>query len=286
MTTVDRILLWVIRALAAVSGVLVLLVSGFLILGAIPALRHVGATRFLLDPSWHPADPSTRATFGMLPMIVGSLAATLGAIVLVGPIGLASAIYCRFYAPAAVARWYRRIIELLAGIPSVVYGFWGLVFLVPLVMRLRPPGQCLLSGILILTFMILPTMSLIADAALGTVPAEILRGAAALGLGRWTIVRRVAMPACRSGLCTALILSTGRAIGETMVVLMVCGNVARMPRSVMDPVRTLTANIALELAYAQGDHRSALFVTGGLLLVLVLALVLSAELISGGRIHE
>ena len=173
-----------------------------------------------------------------------------------------------------MGRLYRRLIELLAGIPSVVYGFWGLVTLVPLIARVRPPGPSLLAGILILTIMILPTITLMAHAALAGVPKHYLQGAAALGLSRWATIRGVVFPAARSGLFTGVILETGRAIGETMAILMVCGNVVRTPHSLFDPIRTLTANIALEMGFALGDHRSALFVSG---------LLLTAMIVDAGR---
>ena len=166
-----------------------------------------------------------------------------------------------------------------------MYGFWGLVNLVPLIARIHPPGPSLLAGILILTIMILPTIALMADAALANVPQHYLRGAAALGLSRWATIRGVVFPAAKSGLFTGVILETGRAIGETMAVLMVCGNVVETPHSLFDPIRTLTANIALEMAFALGDHRSALFVSGLLLMAMIVALAVAAEIISKERIY-
>jgi phosphate transport system permease protein len=155
------------------------------------------------------------------------------------------------------------------------------VVLVPLISRIHPPGPSLLTGIFVLALMILPTIALVADTSLGNVPPSYLQGAAALGLGRWAIVRGVAMPAARAGLSTAVVLGTGRAIGETMAVLMVCGNVVQMPEGLFSPVRTLTANMALEMAYAMADHRSALFVSGLVLMALVGLLVAIAEGING-----
>ena len=182
-------------------------------------------------------------------------------------------------------RPYRRLIELLAGIPSVVYGFWGLVVLVPLIGAIHPPGPSLLAGIVILTIMILPTIALMADASLANIPQQYLRGAAALGLPRWATIRGVVFPAAKSGLFTGIILETGRAIGETMAILMVCGNVVQTPHSLFDPIRTLTANIAIEMAYALGDHRAALFVSGLVLMGMIAALVGAADWISRGRIY-
>jgi phosphate transport system permease protein len=269
----DAALLWTLRALAAVSGAIVLFIAYFLTTESLPVLRDVGVARFFSDPSWHPRAGATAGTFNLAPMVIGSLLATLGAILLAAPLGVASAVFCQYYASARLARLYRQLIGLLAGIPSVVYGFWGLVVLVPILRTLAPPGQSLLAGILILALMILPTVALIADGALANVPRAYLLGASALGLSRFSTIVRVALPAARSGLVTAAILGAGRAMGETMAILMVCGNVVALPGSVFDPVRTLTANIALEMAYAVGDHRSALFLTGLVLLVLVAALV-------------
>ena len=248
---------------------------------ALPVLRHVGVARFFTDPSWHPAE----GFYNLTPMLWGTLFAMVGSVLIATPLGLLSAVFCHYYAPPAVARPYRKLIELLAGIPSVVYGFWGLVVLVPLIEAIRPPGPSLLAGIVILTIMILPTIALMADASLINVPQQYVRGAAALGLSRWATLRGVVFPAAQSGLFTGVILETGRAIGETMAILMVCGNVVQTPHSLFDPIRTLTANIALEMAYALGDHRAALFVSGLVLMGMIAVLVGAADWISRGRIY-
>ncbi len=277
----DHLLVWGLRKLAAVAGTVLVLIVFFLLIEAFPALRHVGVWRFVSDPSWNPAE----GLYNLAPMIWATLFVMAGAVILATPIGMLSAIFCQFYAPSAVSRLYRRVIELLAGIPSVVYGFWGLVVLVPLIGRWHPPGPSLMAGVIILAIMILPTIALMADASLARVPQSYIQGAAALGLSRWATVRRVAIPAAKSGLFTGVILGAGRAIGETMAILMVCGNVVQTPHSLFDPVRTLTANIALEMSYALGDHRSALFVSGLVLMTLVVGLVASAEWVSRGRIY-
>lgn len=281
----DIPLLWALRCCAAIAGAIVLLIAGFLVIESLPALRHVGITRFFTDDSWHPAAVAAEGSYNLVPMLWGTLLAMAGAVLLATPLGIGSAVFCHYYAPSAIARIYRKFIELLAGIPSVVYGFWGLVVLVPLIRQWQPPGPSLLAGIIILTIMVLPTIALVADAAMASVPAEYLRGAAALGLSRWSIVRGIVFPTAKSGLLTGVMLETGRAIGETMAVLMVCGNVVRTPSRIFDPIRTLTANIALEMAYAVGDHRSALFVTGLILLMLIVTLVAAAEVLSKGRIY-
>ncbi|MEH2370044.1 phosphate ABC transporter permease subunit PstC [Nostoc sp.] len=277
----DFWLIWILRFLGVIAGAIALLIIVFLILESLPVLNHVGITRFFTDSSWNP----TAGLYNLFPMLLGTFLAMVGSVAIATPIGILSAVFCQFYAPPVMARLYRRLIELLAGIPSVVYGFWGLVVLVPMIGRIHPPGPSLLAGIAILTVMILPTIALVADASLAKVPTSYLRGAAALGLSRWATISRVVLPAAKSGLFTGLILETGRAIGETMAILMVCGNVVQMPKSIFDPIRTLTANIALEMAYATGDHRSALFVSGLVLMGMIVLLVAVAEVISQGKIY-
>jgi phosphate transport system permease protein len=277
----DGILVWILRGAAVVSGAVALLIAIFLVLESLPVLRDVGLGRFFTDPSWHP----TEGLYGLAPMLWGTLFAMAGSVLVATPLGILSAVFCQYYAPPRVARTYRRLIELLAGIPSVVYGLWGLMVLVPLIGRLQPPGPSLLAGISVLSIMILPTIALSADAALANVPSEYWRGAAALGISRWSTIRHVVFPSAKSGLFTGVILGSGRAIGETMAILMVCGNQIQTPRSIFDPVRTLTANIGLEMAYAMGSHRSALFVSGLILLAMIVVLVAGAEWISRGRIY-
>lgn len=268
----DRALAWTLRACAALSGALALIIAAFVAREAAPLLLRSGPAAFL-GVGWSP----TSARYGLSPMIAGTLATSMGAVLLAAPAGLLSAIFARFYAPGPVASAYRRSVELLAGIPSVVYGFWGLVVLVPLINRVRPPGTSLLAGAIILALMILPTVALTAEAALAAVPPEQLRAAAALGFSRWGAIWGVAIPAARAGVLTGVLLAVGRALGETMAMVLVCGNVVRVPSSVFDPVRTLTANVALEMAYATGDHRAALYVSGLMLLGVVAALAAAAD---------
>ena len=161
--------------------------------------------------------------------------------------------------------------------PSVVFGFWGLLVLVPWIARLAPPGASVLAGMLVLALMILPLVALTADAALAQVPQQYLRGAAAMGLSRWGTIRKITLPVAMPGILSGVVLQTGRALGETMAVLMVSGNVVQVPSSWFQPVRTLTANIALEMSYAVDQHRTALFVSGLLLLILTIVLVVIAD---------
>lgn len=277
----DRQLAALLHGCALVAAAIVLLILLFLVKESWPVLRHLPLTRFLTDASWHPVD----GLYKLTPMLSATLYSTLGALLLATPLGIASALFSRYYAPLFLAGCYRRLIELLAGIPSVVYGFWGLITLAPLIGRLHSPGVSLLTAILVLTLMILPTVALTADAALAAVPVAYLHGAAALGLSRWGLISGVSLPAARSGIIAGTLLAAGRAIGETMAVLMVAGNVVQQPQSLFDPVRTLTANIALEMAYATGEHRAALFASGLALMVMVLVLVGTAELFSKERHH-
>lgn len=264
------------------AGAIALLITLFLISESLPVLNHIGFTRFFTDSSWNPS----AGLYNLWPMLLGTILAMGGSVLIATPIGILSAVFLQFYAPPYVAGLYRRTIELLAGIPSVVYGFWGLVVLAPLIGKIHPPGQSLLAGIAILTVMILPTVALTSYASLTKVPVSYIQGAAALGLSRWATIYKVVLPAAKSGLFTGLILETGRAIGETMAILMVCGNVVQVPKTLFDPIRTLTANIALEMAYATSDHRSALFVSGLVLMGLITLLVVVAEVISQGKIYQ
>lgn len=257
------------------SGTVVVGIVLFVLWQAWPALQAVGPLRFVTDAGWHPlAQPGQ---FNLLPMLTASIAVTAGAMLLAGSLGLLTAIFMTDYAPPALARLLRGVVELLAGVPSVVYGLWGLVTLVPLLAAWQPPGASLLAGILVLALMILPTMTLASHAAICGVAAEHRLTAAALGFSCAGSLWGVLLPAARGGLCGALLLATARALGETMAMLMVTGNVVRTPDSLFAPVRTLTANIALELAYAMDWHRAALFVGGLLLTALVLALVRMAR---------
>lgn len=281
--TADRVLDRGLGAVAVLAGSVVVLIVVFLAVESSGALASVGPARFLTDDGWFPSGgPGGR--FGLAPMLAATILSTLGALLLATPAGVAVAVFCRFLAPPALASPVHRTVELLAGVPSVVYGFWGLVTLVPILQRLRPPGQSLLAGLLILGLMVLPTVALMSEVALRSVPRPLLLGAAALGLDRWATVRDVALPTALPGIASGVLLAAARALGETMAVLMVCGNVVQMPASVFDPVRSLTANIALEMAYATAHHRSALFVTGLALTGLVVALIAVIERLHRGAV--
>ena len=205
-------------------------------------------------------------------MIISSFV-TFGALVVGGPLALACAIYLSEYAGKRLKMFLKPSLELLAGIPSVVYGFLGVIYIVPFVREyFGGSGFSLLAASLVLGIMILPTITSISFDALMSVPPAYREGSFAMGATKWQTIARVIVPAARSGILAAFILGMGRAIGETMAVIMVAGNALKIPTSLLDPLRPLTSNIALELAYATGDHRSSLFSTGVVLLVIIMAL--------------
>lgn len=275
----DALLKFVLRAFALFSAAILLLIVAFVIKESTPAISEVGASRFMTDEHWSPSGDTQPEQFQIGPMMAASLLVTAGSVMLAVPLGIGTAVFTVFHAPRSLRVLTLRIIELLAGIPSVVYGLWGLVVLVPLIASWNPPGASLLAGIIVLSIMILPTVALLTVAALEQVPLSLIRSSVALGFRPAGSLRKVILPAAKSGIATAIVLAIARAIGETMAVLMVCGNVIQMPESVFDPVRTLTANIALEMAYALDTHRSALFVSGLVLIAIVAALVLCTEAI-------
>ena len=273
----DRALAVVLFSSAALAASLVLLILYFVFGEARSALAQQGLAAFFTDTGWHPTD----GEFGLLPMAAATLATTLGALVLAAPLGIGAGLFNALVAPKSVARFHRALVEVLAGIPSVVFGLWGLVVLVPLIGGAEHSGQGLFAASVVLALMILPTIALTTEAALERVPAELLAGAAALGLGPVARARRVALPATRRGVIAGLVLATGRAIGETMAVLMVAGNVVAWPAGLREPLRTLTGNIALEMGYATAEHRSVLFACGLVLMLAVALLVILAGLFGG-----
>ncbi len=254
-------------ALSAISVLAIITV--FIFEQGTPIMFRYGFRSFLLGQDWYPSEKS----FGLLPMIVGSLMVTFGALVIGVPLGLASAIFLTEFSHRRLARILKPVIELLAGIPSVVYGFIGLMFLVPFIRdKFGGPGLSVLAASVILGIMILPTVISIAIDSIRAVPDSYREGSIALGATRWQTVRMVVLPAARSGIIAGIILGMGRAIGETMAVIMVAGNAADIPGSILAPVRTLTSNIALEMAYASGEHREALFATGVILFIIIMIL--------------
>jgi phosphate ABC transporter permease protein PstC len=273
---VERVLF--LLALSSISSLVIITI--FIFEEGLPLIFHTGFKDFIFSTHWAP----TKGYFGIGAMIVSSLLVTLGAMVLGVPLGLACAIVLAEFCSERLRRLLKPTLELLAGIPSVVYGFLGVIWLVPLIRNhLGGPGLSLLAAAVILGIMILPTVISISIDALTAVPDIYRDGSIALGATEWQTVRRVVLPAASSGIITAIILGMGRAIGETMAVIMVAGNALKIPTSILDPVRTLTSNIALELGYASGRHREALFATGIVLFVIIMILNLSATLIARRR---
>lgn len=262
----------------ALSSLSVLaLITGFIFVQGMPIIAKVGVLDFVFGMNWAP----TQGEFGIFPMIIGSVSVTLGAAVLGVPIGLCCSIFLFEFAPAALRNLFRPAIQLLAGIPSVVYGFWGLIFIVPAIRNyLGGPGLSILAGSIILAIMILPTIISISEISLLALPRQYKEGALALGLTHWQTIRTLLLPAAKSGIVAAIILGIGRAIGETMAVIMVLGNAVAVPQSILDPVRTLTTNIGIEMGYASGEHQQALFATGIVLFVIIMILNSLAQYIA------
>jgi phosphate ABC transporter permease protein PstC len=267
-----------VTALSAISGLA--LITAFIFKEGLPIMLRVGLGRFILSSDWYP----TEGEFGIFPMIVGSLAVTAGAMVIGVLFGLGCAVLLTQFAPPRLVSVLKPSIELLAGIPSVVYGFLGVGILVPLIREnLGGPGLSVLAASIVLGIMVLPTITSISVDALQAVPRSYREGSIALGATVWQTTHRVVLRAARSGIVAAVILGMGRAVGETMAVIMVAGNTLDVPQSILDPVRTLTSNIALEMGYAAGDHRKALFATGVVLFVIIMILNTIALAVSGRR---
>ncbi|OGP54010.1 MAG: phosphate ABC transporter permease subunit PstC [Deltaproteobacteria bacterium RBG_13_52_11] len=262
---IEKILL-----LVALSSIAVLaLITFFIFEQGLPLIWKIGPKAFILGQKWIPS----KGLFGIFPMIVSSFLVTLGALSLGIPLGLACTIFLCEWSPPSVGTVLRPAIQLLAAIPSVIYGFWGLVVLVPLVRNyLGGPGLSILSGSVILGFMILPTIISISEDSLKALPPSYKEGALALGATHWQTIWRVLIPAARSGIVASIILGMGRAIGETMAMIMILGNAVKMPTSFLDSARTLTTNIGIEMGYASGAHRQALFATGVILFIIIMLL--------------
>ncbi|MDQ7794432.1 MAG: phosphate ABC transporter permease subunit PstC [bacterium] len=266
--------------LAALSTLLALvLIAIFILAEGLPLILHEGPARFILGRRWAPGD----GDYGIGNLLAGTAWVTAGALLIGVPLGLSIAVFLCEVAPPPLAPFLKPAVELLAAIPSVVYGFVGLVTLVPLIRtHLGGPGFSVLACSLVLGVMILPTIASVTYDSLRAVPSAYREGSLALGAARWQTITRVLIPAARPGILAGIILGTGRALGETMAVLMVAGNALRAPTSPLDPVRTLTGNIALEMGYAAGEHRQALFATGVVLFLVIFSVnVVARALVRG-----
>jgi phosphate ABC transporter permease protein PstC len=263
----DRLVKWILMALAFTALTSLLLIAIFIFKEGVPFIARTGLDDFLLSADWRPQ----AGCFGIYPMIVASLLVTLGAMLVGAPLGIACAVFLNEFVPKPVTRVIKPTIELLAGIPSVVYGFIGVVVVAPLIRsQFGGPGLSMLCAALILGIMVLPTIISISTDVLASVPNSFREGALALGATRWQSVRLVVLKAARSGIVAAVILGMGRAIGETMAVIMVAGNTVQIPRSALDSVCTLTAKIAIEMGSATGLHRQALFAIGVVLFLMIM----------------
>jgi phosphate transport system permease protein len=272
--TKEHFVRWVLMLFALSSLLFLFLIFIFILYEGLPLFLGVGFKNIILGFKWAP----TKGFFGIFPMIVSSFLVTFGALVIGAPMGLSCAIYLSEYSGKKLKMFLKPALELLAGIPSVVYGFLGVVYIVPVVRNtLGGSGFSLLSTSIILGVMILPTVISISFDSLVSVPRTYREGSFAMGATKWQTIYKVIIPAAKSGILASFILGMGRAIGETMAVIMVAGNALKIPTSVLDPLRTLTGNIALELAYASGDHRRGLFSTGVVLLVIIMVLNYTAN---------
>ncbi|WP_283674432.1 phosphate ABC transporter permease subunit PstC [Butyricicoccus sp. Marseille-Q5471] len=262
---------------ALVSILAVVLICVFLFANGVPAMQKIGLDNFLLGTTWKPGND----LYGILPMILGSVYITAGAIVVGVPIGLLTAIFMAFYCPKRIYGFLKPCTELLAGIPSIVYGFFGMVIIVPLIRDIAAffgrdiSGSSILAASILLGIMILPTIIGVSEAALRAVPGSYYEGSVAMGATHERAVFSVVLPAAKSGVLASIVLGIGRAIGETMAVIMVAGNQPRVTGDMLKGIRTMTANIVTEMGYAADLHREALIATGVVLFVFILIINLS-----------
>lgn len=267
--------------LAAISSILIMfLIIAFVFLEGLPAMTTIGPLNFIFGTDWSP----TNGYYGVFPMILGSLGIMALSLIMAVPFAVLGAIFISEMAPKNMRRILKPTIQTLAGIPSVIYGFFGLIVLVPIMREtFGGSGFSMLAASLILTIMILPTILSISEDAIRSVPLEYKEASLALGATHWQTIKNVIFQAALPGIVTGIILGMGRAIGETMAVIMVAGNVALIPSSIFDPVRALTSNIALEMGYAMGLHYEALFATGIVLLGMIIVLLIIANWINYKR---
>ncbi len=286
----DRIVKWILLFTALSSIFIVFLIILFTLMRAWDSIEHIGIKHMLTQLIWRP----NKEIYGLVPMITGSVLATIGSVVIGVPFSIGAAILLAEIAPEGIHKIIRPAIELLAGIPSVIYGLFGMVVLAPIIRLIDVPkntGYGLLNASIVLAIMIIPTITNITEDAIRAVPESYKKGSLGLGATRWQTIWRVIIPAARSGIVAAVILGIGRALGETMALIMVIGNSVSMPSPLtdnpltifLDTARTLTGNIAVEITYAAGDHRSALFFTGILLFIMIIIVNAVARLLMKER---
>lgn len=273
----ERVMQIVFLIAACISILAVALICIYLFANGLPAIFEIGPLNFLLGTDWRPnADH-----YGIFPMILGSIYVTAGAIIVGVPLGLLAAIFMAKFCPKPLYKFLKPAVDLLAGIPSIVYGFFGLMVVVPLMQQLFPntSGKSILTASVLLGIMILPTIIGVSESAIRAVPDSYYEGALALGASHERSVFFVTVPAAKSGIMAGIILGVGRAIGETMAVIMIAGNQPQIPDSLLDGVRTLTGNIVMEMGYSTGLHREALIATGVVLFVFILIINLLFSII-------
>ena len=266
-------------ALASIAAVV--LICLFLFANGIPAMKEIGLLNFLTGAKWKPGND----IYGILPMILGSIYITAGAVVIGVPVGLLTAIFMAFYCPKKLYGLLKPCTELLAGIPSIVYGFFGMVVIVPCIRTVAAlfgadiSGSSILAASVLLGIMILPTVIGVSEAALRAVPSAYYEGAVAMGARHERAIFTVMLPAAKSGVLAGVVLGIGRAIGETMAVIMVAGNQPRLTGNMLKGIRTMTANIVMEMGYATGLYREALIATGVVLFVFILIINLTFSIL-------
>ena len=292
----EKVMQGVFFIAACTSVLAVALICVFLFANGIPAMKEIGLVNFIAGEMWKP----NNKIFGIFPMIIGSIYVTAGAILIGVPIGILTSVFMAMYCPKRIYKPLKAATELLAGIPSVIYGFFGLVVLVPVIRdfgrtlhdlfpKMFPSagdGNRMLTASLFLGMMILPTIIGTTEAALRAVPIQYYEGALALGATKERSIFKVMIPAAKSGVIAGIVLGIGRAIGETMAVIMIAGNQPRMPKGILKGVRTLTANIVIEMGYATDLHREALIATGVVLFVFILIINFSVALLNRRKERE
>ncbi|CDF12762.1 phosphate ABC transporter permease protein PstC [Eubacterium sp. CAG:581] len=268
MSNVKEVLMKILFLLCACISILaVAVICIFIFANGVPAIGKIGFTDFIFGTHWRP----NSGEFGIFPMIVASIYVTAGAIVIGVPIGILTAVFLACYCPKKIYKVIKPLINLLASIPSVVYGFFCLVVVVPIIQEFtHTSGKGILTASILLGIMILPTIINTTESSIRAVPNMYFEGSLALGATKERSIFKTVIPAAKSGIMSGIILSIGRAIGETMAVVMVAGNQAIMPKSITSGVRTLTSNIVMEMAYAEGLHREALIATAVVLFVFIL----------------
>lgn len=276
MKVYERVIQLILFICAIIAILGVILITYFIINAGYPVIQKVGLLKFITGQKWAP----TQGVYGIYPMIIGSLLVTAGALILGVPIGIGCAIFLAELARPRIVAIFKPGIELLAGIPSVIYGLYGLTVIVPFIRRVfNNQGFSVLAGSIVLAIMILPTIINVSESAIRSVPRDYKEASLSLGSSHWQSIKNVIVPAARSGIIAGVILGMGRAIGETMAVIMIVGNSPAVPESILSSVRILTGNIGIEMGYAGGEHQQALFATGIVLFVFIMLLNIVANLI-------